>query len=78
MHRMDKYTAQKIQRSYPRPHQEYIKREIEKLQENEENLSKQEIKRLEQLRNWELECRDYNEVLKELATNKLNFICMMG
>lgn len=54
------------------PHQEYIKCEIEKLQENEENLSKQEIKRLEQLRNWELECRDYNEVLKELATNKFD------
>lgn len=73
MHRMDKYTVQKIQRSYLHPHQEFIKREIEKLSDNEENLSKQEIKRLEQLRNWELECRDYNEVLKELANQQIEF-----
>lgn len=73
MHRMDKYTVQKIQRSYLHPHQEYIKREIEKLSDNEESLNKQEIKRLEQLRNWELECRDYNEVLKELANQQIEF-----
>ena len=46
MHRMDKYTVQKIQRNYLHPHQEYIKREIVKLSDNEENLSRQEIKRL--------------------------------
>lgn len=73
MHRMDKYTVQKIQRNYLHPHQEYIKREIEKLSDNEENLSKQEIKRLELLRNHELECRDYNEVLKELANQQIEF-----
>jgi hypothetical protein len=73
MHRMDKYTVQKIQRNYLHPHQEFIKREIEKLAENEESLSKLEMKRLEQLRNWELECRDYNEVLKELANQQIEF-----
>jgi hypothetical protein len=73
MHRMDKYTVQKIQRNYLHPHQEYIKREIEKLSDNEENLSRQDIKRLEQLRNHELECRDYNEVLKELANQQIEF-----
>lgn len=73
MHRMDKYTVQKIQRNYLYPHQEHIKREIEKLTENESNLSKLEIKRLEQLRNWELECRDYNEVLKGLANQQIEF-----
>ncbi|MDM1514645.1 hypothetical protein HX055_18180, partial [Myroides odoratimimus] len=31
------------------------------------------IKRLEQLRNWELECRDYNEVLKTLANQQIEF-----
>lgn len=73
MHRMDKYTVQKIQRNYLYPHQEYIKREIEKLTEHEENLNKHEMKRLEQFRNWELECRDYNEVLKELANQQIEF-----
>ncbi|WP_028298622.1 BREX-1 system adenine-specific DNA-methyltransferase PglX [Olivibacter sitiensis] len=73
MHRMDKYTVQKIQRNYLYPHQEHIKREIEKLSENESNLSKQEMKRMEQLRNWEIECRDYNEVLKGLANQQIEF-----
>lgn len=73
MHRMDKYTVQKIQRNYLYPHQEHIKREIEKLTENESDLSKLEMKRLEQLRNWELECRDYNEVLKGLANQQIEF-----
>ena len=73
MHRMDKYTVQKIQRNYLHPHQEYIKKEIESLVENEENLNKQDIKQLEKLRNWELECRDYNEVLKQLAVQEIEF-----
>lgn len=73
MHRMDKYTVQKIQRNYLHPHQEYIKREIGKLEENELNLSRDELKKLEKLRNWEIECRDYNEVLKELANQQIEF-----
>lgn len=73
MHRMDKYSVQKIQRNYLHPHQEHIKRELEKLRENEENLNKEELKQLEQLQNWELECRDYNEVLKELANQQIEF-----
>ncbi|GAO28938.1 BREX-1 system adenine-specific DNA-methyltransferase PglX [Geofilum rubicundum] len=73
MHRMDKYTVQKIQRNYLHPHQEYIKQEIARLKENEENLAKPEQKRLELLQNWEIECRDYNEVLKELANLQIEF-----
>ncbi|MCU4173934.1 BREX-1 system adenine-specific DNA-methyltransferase PglX [Carboxylicivirga sp. N1Y90] len=73
MHRMDKFTAQKIQRNYLHPHQEYLKQEREKLEENEITLSREEVKRLEQIRNWEIECRDYNEVLKNLATKQIEF-----
>ena len=73
MHRMDKYTVSKIQRNYLHPHQEWIKLEIEKLLRDEANLSKIELKRLEKLRNWEIECRDYNEVLKTLALNEVVF-----
>jgi hypothetical protein len=73
MHRMDKYTVSKIQRQYLHPHQEWIKNEIEKAVANESNLSKNELKRLEKLRSWELECRDYNEVLKTLALNEIDF-----
>ena len=63
---MDKYTVQKIQRSYLYPHQEYLKGEIELLIDNEENLNNHEQKRLEQLRRRDPECKDYNKVLKEL------------
>ena len=73
MHRMDKYTVQNIQRHYLHPHQEYIRNEKDKLKENEDSLSKLEQKRLEMLLNWELECRDYNEVLKELARLQIEF-----
>lgn len=73
MHRMDKYTVQNIQRHYLHPHQEYIRNEKDKLKENEDSLNKQELKRLEMLLNWELECRDYNEVLKELSLKPFVF-----
>lgn len=73
MHRMDKYTVSKIQRNYLHPHQEWIKKEIESLVANEANLSRPEMKRLEKLRLWDIECRDYNEVLKELANQEITF-----
>lgn len=71
MHRMDKYTVQQIQRNYLYPHQEYLKGEIEKLAQDEDSLNRDQQKRLEQLRYWQLECRDYNEVLKTLANQQL-------
>jgi hypothetical protein len=73
MHRMDKYTSSKIQRNYLHPHQEWIKQEIENAVANESNLSKSDLKRLDKLRIWELECRDYNETLKGLALNEITF-----
>ncbi|SKB34961.1 BREX-1 system adenine-specific DNA-methyltransferase PglX [Maribacter arcticus] len=71
MHRMDKYTVQQIQRNYLYPHQEYIKNEINKLTQDEDSLNKEQQKQLELLRDWELECRDYNEVLKTLANQQI-------
>ncbi len=73
MHRMDRYTISKIQRNYLYPHQEYISGKIERLVANEANLSREDLKHLELLRKWEIECRDYNEVLKELAYKEIEF-----
>lgn len=73
MHRMDRYTISKIQRNYLYPHQEYISGKIERLVANEANLSREDLKLLELLRKWEIECRDYNEVLKELAYKEIEF-----
>ena len=71
MHRMDKYTLQQIQRNYLYPHQEYIKEEKKKLEDEEDSLNRDEQRYLEVLRDWELECRDYNEVLKILANQQI-------
>ena len=73
MHRMDKFTVQKIQRNYLHPHQEYIRTEIDRLKSQESALNRDEQKRLELLYQWEVECRDYNEVLKELANLQITF-----
>jgi hypothetical protein len=73
MHRMDKYSVQRIQRNYLHPHQEYIQGEIKKLRENEDSLSRNEQKRLDMFENWKTECIEYNEVLKELANQQIEF-----
>lgn len=73
MHRMDKFTVQQIQRNYLYPHQDHIKAQLQSLKENEANLSKDEQKELEKLQSWELELRDYNEVLKDLANQQIEF-----
>jgi len=71
MHRLDKYTVQKIRNNYLHPHQGWIKREIEKLKEDEASLSREDQKRLTKLQQLELECRDYDEVLKGLANQQI-------
>lgn len=73
MHRMDKFTVQQIQRDYLYPHQDHIKSKLQKLKENEANLSREEQRELEKLQSWELELRDYNEVLKDLANRQIEF-----
>jgi hypothetical protein len=73
MHRMDKFTVQQIQRNYLYPHQDYVKSKLLSLKENEANLSREEQKELEKLQSWELELRDYNEVLKDLANQQIEF-----
>ena len=40
---------------------------LTQLEDKEDSLNRDEQRHLELLRDWELECRDYNEVLKKLA-----------
>jgi hypothetical protein len=68
---MDKYTVQKIRINYLHPHQGWIKREIEKLKEDEAGLPREGQKRLTKLQQFELECSDYDEKLKELANRQI-------
>lgn len=73
MHRMDAYTVQKIMRNYLHPHQEYLRNQYEVMKENEANLSKQELKTFENLQKQMVELKEYNEVLKELASQQITF-----
>jgi hypothetical protein len=73
MHRMDKFSVQQIQRNYLYPHQDHIKGQLQSLKENEANLNKEEQKELEKLQSWVIELRDYNEVLKDLANQQIEF-----
>ena len=44
-----------------------------KITKRRSQLIKNRNKRLEKLRTWEIECRNYNEVLKTLALNEVVF-----
>ena len=71
MHRLDKYTVQKIRNNYLHPHQSWLKREIEILREDEASLSHADQKRFTKLQQFEIECSDYDEILKDLANRQI-------
>lgn len=73
MHRMDAFTVQKIMRNYLHPHQEHLRSQYETMQENEVNLSKQELKSFENIQKQISELKEYNEVLKALADQQITF-----
>ena len=47
--------------------------QVEKLAEDEANLSRQEQRKLEDHRRAQIECKEYDEVLKELAKRQIEF-----
>ncbi|HCC95654.1 MAG TPA: BREX-1 system adenine-specific DNA-methyltransferase PglX [Flavobacteriaceae bacterium] len=73
MHRMDAYTVQKILRNYLHPHIEYVKGQYEEMQQNELNLSKQELKVFDNMAKQISELKVYEQVLKELANQQITF-----
>jgi len=73
MHRMNRFTAQKVREKYLFKHIRYLENEIEMLQARGVNLSKQETKRLELLTRDLKECEDYNKILKDIADRQIQF-----
>lgn len=73
MHRMNKYTAQKIRNNYLLKHLQYLRSEISRLEKNESGLTRQETKRLDKLRVDELECREYDVLVKDIADKQIEF-----
>jgi hypothetical protein len=72
MHRMDKYTPQRVRQDYLQRYQEYLRREIESLEsEGEETLSGDDAKRLDTLREAAADCREYDAILKNVADQQI-------
>jgi hypothetical protein len=72
MHRMDKYTPQRVRQDYLQRYQEYLRREISDVeQEGEETLSTDQSKRLDTLRAAAADCREYDAILKDVADEQI-------
>ena len=72
MHRMDKYTPQRVRQDYLQRYQEWLRREIESLEaQGEETLSTDPSKRLDTLRAAAADCRDYDAILKDVADQQI-------
>jgi len=72
MHRMDKYTVQKVRQNYLHPYMDYMRKEIEKI-DAKDTLNSDESKRLDRLRSNLNECLEYDEVIKEVADKQIDF-----
>ena len=73
MHRMNAFTVQKIRDRYLLDHLRQLRSEIERLEGLGVNASKAELKTLEKLRKDEVECREYELVLKDVADQQIAF-----
>ncbi len=72
MHRMDKFTPQRIRQDYLQRYQQYLRREISELeQDGEETLSKDKADRLDTLRAAAEDCRAYDTILQEVAEQQI-------
>ena len=69
--RMNAFTLQKIRDRYLLDHLRQLRSEIERLEGRGVNASKAELKKLEKLRKDEVECREYELVLKDVADQQI-------
>ena len=68
MHRMDKFTVQKIRLNYLHRYMDHLSGEIDRLKGIGDNL-----RRIEKLENALIDCRDYSDILKPLADRQITF-----
>jgi hypothetical protein len=71
MHRMNKYTIQKIRNNYLLRHLSFLRNNIEQL--SKKTRTPAEDKLLDKLRNEELECKDYDMLVKDKADKQIEF-----
>jgi len=73
MHRMNRFTVQKIRNNYLLKYLNYLNEQIQKLEKNEASLSRNEVKRLDDLRKAQIECREYDRLVKDYADRQIEF-----
>jgi hypothetical protein len=73
MHRMNRFTVQKIRQNYLFKQINYLESEITRLKANEASLNTTESRKLDRFRSNLLECRDYDLLLKDVADRQIEF-----
>ena len=73
MHRMNRFTVQKIRQNYLFKQISWLEKQIEYLSQSEESLSKSDLKKLDKFRQDVIECREYDLILKDLSDKQIEF-----
>lgn len=73
MHRMNKFTCEKIRSNYLMKHITNIDNQIQVLSQDTASLSRAEMKKLEQLKKDYDECKEYDMYLKDIADKQIEF-----
>ena len=73
MHRMNKYTPDRIRQKYLLPHMEDLRNRIAELDERAASLNTQEKKTLESLQSQLKECTEYHDRLHPIAEQLIDF-----
>lgn len=73
MHRMNKYTVEKIRSNYLLTHIRNLENQFDALRANESALTRDEAKRLEKIEKDLVECRAYDLLLKDVADHQIDF-----
>jgi type II restriction/modification system DNA methylase subunit YeeA len=73
MHRMNKYTVEKIRSNYLLVHIRNLENQYSTLKANELLLTRDDSKRMERIKADLLECRDYDLLLKDMADRQIDF-----
>jgi hypothetical protein len=73
MHRMNRFTAEKLRDKYLLKHIQFLEQEIARMEGNMTALTKSDQKKLDQLRKDLQECNDYDLLLKDIATKQIEF-----
>jgi len=73
MHRMNRFTVEKIRSKYLLKHIQFLQSEISQLEKDTASLSRQDARRLDQLRKDLMECEEYDLYLKDMADRQIEF-----